>query len=364
MIDGKQEGPLSRAEVGIELASGDLDGESYVWREGMAGWVPAGKVGELAGLFATQDAPAPVPPPLPPGALQPRGAKGEVRPLESKPKKQEAGKGMREFDTGHFRLSDLDGHDAAPTKSSGGGGSKLSEFDTSHFRLADLYAGREAPDPAKLTLQLDGPVYTPGVVGYVDPLSPTAPATSRAKPAPGAAPKPQVEVKLVSRAAKPLPQPRAPAAAPRAAKKPAPAAVPFDPNRTMTDELPLGEQVHQAHLAKELFEAGLSGAFHAADLADWASSELSASAAASAPAAAKPRPVSAPPPAGAAKAPTNGKAARPKSAPPSEAAPQKPRPAAAAPASEVAHGGGSPAIAALVAGGVFLVIAILWLLLR
>jgi len=43
-------------------SAGRLTRETLVWRQGMAGWTPAGQVPELAELFAA------VPPPLPPSA--------------------------------------------------------------------------------------------------------------------------------------------------------------------------------------------------------------------------------------------------------------------------------------------------------
>ncbi len=60
-IGGRQAGPFDMAALQSQVASGAITRETLVWKSGMAGWVAAGTVGELAGLFAA------VPPPLPPG---------------------------------------------------------------------------------------------------------------------------------------------------------------------------------------------------------------------------------------------------------------------------------------------------------
>ena len=60
-IGGQQVGPVDPAGVQGKIASGEVTAETLVWRQGMAGWVAAGTVPELAGLFG-----ASTPPPLPP----------------------------------------------------------------------------------------------------------------------------------------------------------------------------------------------------------------------------------------------------------------------------------------------------------
>ncbi|HET6876022.1 MAG TPA: SPFH domain-containing protein [Jatrophihabitans sp.] len=59
-IDGKQVGPVQRADLPARVASGELTRETLVWKQGMPAWAPAGDVAELASLFAA------TPPPLPP----------------------------------------------------------------------------------------------------------------------------------------------------------------------------------------------------------------------------------------------------------------------------------------------------------
>ena len=87
MIDGQQAGPMSRAEVGLEFASGAIDGETFVWKDGMSSWLPGAEVPELQQLFE----PGPAkPPPPPPQAL--------------KPKAKKPGEGMPTFDTSHFKV--------------------------------------------------------------------------------------------------------------------------------------------------------------------------------------------------------------------------------------------------------------------
>ncbi len=45
--DGRQIGPFDSGELRRRRAAGELDDESYVWREGFADWQPLGAVGEL-----------------------------------------------------------------------------------------------------------------------------------------------------------------------------------------------------------------------------------------------------------------------------------------------------------------------------
>lgn len=58
--DGQQSGPFNFQQLQQMVQGGQLTKETYVWKQGMAEWVYAGKVQELATLFGT------VPPPPPP----------------------------------------------------------------------------------------------------------------------------------------------------------------------------------------------------------------------------------------------------------------------------------------------------------
>lgn len=59
-INGAQQGPFDMATLTAKAHSGELTRATLVWKAGMAGWVAAEAVPELASLFAN------VPPPLPP----------------------------------------------------------------------------------------------------------------------------------------------------------------------------------------------------------------------------------------------------------------------------------------------------------
>jgi GYF domain 2 len=83
IIRGQQAGPLSRAEVGLEFATGDIDAESLVWRHGMGGWLPAAQAPELASLFVPPPPPA-VPPPPPVVPPQPPAAAAEAEPADDR----------------------------------------------------------------------------------------------------------------------------------------------------------------------------------------------------------------------------------------------------------------------------------------
>jgi membrane protease subunit (stomatin/prohibitin family) len=59
-VNGQQTGPFDMATLQQQAANGTLTRASLVWKAGMAQWVKAGDVAELAPLFAN------VPPPIPP----------------------------------------------------------------------------------------------------------------------------------------------------------------------------------------------------------------------------------------------------------------------------------------------------------
>jgi membrane protease subunit (stomatin/prohibitin family) len=59
-VDGQQQGPFDRTGLTTKVASGQLDGDTLVWKAGMAAWAPASQVGDLSAVLAS------APPPLPP----------------------------------------------------------------------------------------------------------------------------------------------------------------------------------------------------------------------------------------------------------------------------------------------------------
>lgn len=59
-VNGAQAGPFDMAALQAQLASGAVQRDSLVWKQGMAAWGKAGDQADLAGLFAS------MPPPLPP----------------------------------------------------------------------------------------------------------------------------------------------------------------------------------------------------------------------------------------------------------------------------------------------------------
>jgi membrane protease subunit (stomatin/prohibitin family) len=58
-VGQSQTGPFDMGTLGQQAAGGQLTRNSLVWKAGMAGWVKAGEVPELSGLFAN------TPPPIP-----------------------------------------------------------------------------------------------------------------------------------------------------------------------------------------------------------------------------------------------------------------------------------------------------------
>ncbi len=65
-VNGQQVGPFDQNQLSQQVAAGALTASTLVWRNGMNGWVAAGQVPELAGLFGA--VPPPLPPSLPPQA--------------------------------------------------------------------------------------------------------------------------------------------------------------------------------------------------------------------------------------------------------------------------------------------------------
>ena len=57
-IDGKQDGPFDFDALGVLIKQGKFNKETLVWKQGMADWVPAGEVAELAPVFAPPPPPA------------------------------------------------------------------------------------------------------------------------------------------------------------------------------------------------------------------------------------------------------------------------------------------------------------------
>jgi hypothetical protein len=257
LINEQQTGPLTRVELGVELASGAISGDSLVWKDGMGGWVPGAKVPELAALFRS-------PPKSPRASLR----------AQEKPRPPERGAGINEFDTAHFRLADV-----APGDT-GTAASRQMEFDTAHFKLAEL-----APDDdgTKRDLEFDTARFrlaelkgsTGARAAVPKRIAPKGMEARPPRPSPSSHPVIKSKLKQASTAARPMPPPvdeiplavprpspaakppppARPAARPPPAKAPAVLAADFDPRTTSVDFLAYGEQVHQQQVAQDLFES-------------------------------------------------------------------------------------------------------------
>ena len=64
-IDGQPSGPHDALSLRQLISTGYLTRDTYVWREGMVNWAFAGRVAELAPLFASVPPPIPTTPPPP-----------------------------------------------------------------------------------------------------------------------------------------------------------------------------------------------------------------------------------------------------------------------------------------------------------
>jgi hypothetical protein len=59
-VNGQQAGPFDQSMLASKISSGEISRDTLIWKNGMSGWVAAGTVAEVAGLFGQ------TPPPLPP----------------------------------------------------------------------------------------------------------------------------------------------------------------------------------------------------------------------------------------------------------------------------------------------------------
>ncbi len=60
--NGQQLGPIAVNALAAQIQNGQLAADTLVWKNGMAGWTPAGQVPELAGFFGATPPPPPPPP--------------------------------------------------------------------------------------------------------------------------------------------------------------------------------------------------------------------------------------------------------------------------------------------------------------
>ena len=114
VVDGEQVGPLSEGDIRARLARGEINPETYIWKEGLPDWVKVSTLpefrgeGEVAaarspGSRPTTASPAPPPwsatPPrrtCSPRALRRRGRRaGRRRSVRARPWRAEAGGGRR-----------------------------------------------------------------------------------------------------------------------------------------------------------------------------------------------------------------------------------------------------------------------------
>lgn len=63
--NGQQFGPFDMNQMAQLVQTGQMTKNTYVWKQGMAGWELAGNVPELSGLFMSMTPPPPPPPPAP-----------------------------------------------------------------------------------------------------------------------------------------------------------------------------------------------------------------------------------------------------------------------------------------------------------
>ena len=64
-VNGQQSGPFNMQQMQQLVQNGQLNRNTYVWKQGMAQWEMAGNVAELSALFAPASQMTPPPPPMP-----------------------------------------------------------------------------------------------------------------------------------------------------------------------------------------------------------------------------------------------------------------------------------------------------------
>ncbi|OQX98587.1 MAG: antifreeze protein [Bacteroidetes bacterium 4572_117] len=62
-VNGQQTGPFNVSALQQMISQGQLTKETFVWKQGMQGWIAAGQVPEVASLFGAVPPPPPPPPP-------------------------------------------------------------------------------------------------------------------------------------------------------------------------------------------------------------------------------------------------------------------------------------------------------------
>lgn len=65
-VNGQNMGPFNMQQLQQLVQNGQMNAQTYVWKQGMAGWEMAGNVQELASLFGAVPPPPPGMPPVPP----------------------------------------------------------------------------------------------------------------------------------------------------------------------------------------------------------------------------------------------------------------------------------------------------------
>jgi predicted Zn finger-like uncharacterized protein len=71
IVQGKQLGPITRAELALQASAGQVGPRTYLWKEGMESWIRAKEVTELVPFFAAPPTPPPPPAEETPAAQSP-----------------------------------------------------------------------------------------------------------------------------------------------------------------------------------------------------------------------------------------------------------------------------------------------------
>jgi predicted Zn finger-like uncharacterized protein len=73
VVDGEQVGPLSVSDIRARLSRGEINGDSFIWREGMADWLKISNVPDFADASGVEEDPGTPFPAQPPTTVYPPG---------------------------------------------------------------------------------------------------------------------------------------------------------------------------------------------------------------------------------------------------------------------------------------------------
>ena len=186
LIEGREAGPMTSAELAICVESDAVTSETFVWKDGMSEWAPAARVAELAPMFAPPPAAPARPPPPPAAALkapaividdeEDDSTVAEMLPLGEQVHQEEIAKSL--FSTGEHSASGRTGAFA------------IDELKWAYARASKPQRPQDAK-AAALARAIDRTRVKPALPDALDPVTPAAARTPSAGPRRRSSPPPK-----------------------------------------------------------------------------------------------------------------------------------------------------------------------------